>query len=366
MSGSCGSILPFQVCWRQGDETKYQQFESKEEALACFEAVEACAKRLTEEGMEVCKECPGGRWQDDWVPDHPSSYISLRAYLTEEEMEILGNLAIRARVKFDKDMGVGAHGRSFRCSKTLVPLCVVNPNTPDKRYVILHELMHHQLDELGCPCLSCPVLHTTHDGVKMLGDVKLPYDCWLYNIDNNVDPAFLPNTVQIVWELIQHSRFNPFLQRCFSCTAQTARDKSLKELLRGETLLSYCNSKTDPHPVRRVMMAIQYATARLEGSTPVLAWFRKVLKEEGARGDDVIALGEAISGEIHLVDMDVCRMEEEDAAEALTVGMLLDLKRVLSILLPDFAVELSGLQTLPSCHENRSRYVVNINIMLRR
>ncbi|EKX38969.1 hypothetical protein GUITHDRAFT_114849 [Guillardia theta CCMP2712] len=359
-------ILPFQVCWRGDGKVQHEEFERREDAIAFYESVPSCtAKRLTEEGVEVCLECGGGRWEEDWTPDHPSSYISLRAFLTEEEMNVLGDLARRARVKFDRSMGIGAHGRSLRCERTLVPLCLVNPSTPDKRYVILHELMHHQLDDLGCPCLSCPLLHIDERGRRRIGDAPIPDGCWLEMIDNKVDPTFLPNTVQIVWELIQHSRFNPFLDKNFSSRAHTARDKSLKELLRGDALLSYCNPKTDPHPVRRVMMAIQYATAKLEGSMPVLSWFRKMLKQEGATGEDIIELGEAISNQIHVVDVDVCRLEEEEA-EAVMAGMLLDLKRVLSLLIPDFVVDLKGMQPLPSCHENRSRFITNLNIELRR
>ena len=82
-----------------------------------------------------------------------ANWQPLSDYLSASEMQILGQLASRVRVMLDPSMPATLHGTS-RVQKG-VPLAIVNPNAPDKRYVILHELMHHQLDELGCPSLCC-------------------------------------------------------------------------------------------------------------------------------------------------------------------------------------------------------------------
>jgi hypothetical protein len=77
----------------------------------------------------------------------------LNAYFKESELVVLGELANRVRVVIDRSLPSTLHGTS-RVSNG-VPLAIINPRAPDKRYVILHELMHHQLDELGCPSLCC-------------------------------------------------------------------------------------------------------------------------------------------------------------------------------------------------------------------
>jgi hypothetical protein len=89
-------------------------------------------------------------------------------------MARLGGLGRRARVKLDASMSDTAHGRAERCPHTSIPLCRINPKTPDVRYVILHELMHHQLNELGCPAIICPQLSRQHDGSLYLGRTLVP------------------------------------------------------------------------------------------------------------------------------------------------------------------------------------------------
>eukprot|EP00960_Hanusia_phi_P031246 749180-Hanusia_phi.AAC.3 len=48
-----------------------------------------------------------------------------------------------------------------------LPIALVNPAAPDPKYVIIHEVMHHQMDYLGCPSLL----------VSFYGE--LPADSWL-------------------------------------------------------------------------------------------------------------------------------------------------------------------------------------------
>ena len=90
----------------------------------------------------------------------------LTDFFNETELRVLGELANRVRVVMDRSLPSTLHGTS-RVSNG-VPLAIINPGAPDKRYVILHELMHHQLDELGCPSLCCT-----------LQAKEIPLDSWL-------------------------------------------------------------------------------------------------------------------------------------------------------------------------------------------
>ena len=90
----------------------------------------------------------------------------LTDFFSETELRVLGELANRVRVVMDRSLPSTLHGTS-RVSNG-VPLAIINPGAPDKRYVILHELMHHQLDELGCPSLCCT-----------LQAKEIPLDSWL-------------------------------------------------------------------------------------------------------------------------------------------------------------------------------------------
>ena len=77
----------------------------------------------------------------------------LSDFFRPDELEVLGTLAGRVRVVLDRSLPSTLHGTSRVTDG--VPLAIINPRAPDKRYVMLHELMHHQLDELGCPSLCC-------------------------------------------------------------------------------------------------------------------------------------------------------------------------------------------------------------------
>jgi len=90
----------------------------------------------------------------------------LTDFFSETELRVLGELANRVRVVMDRSLPSTLHGTSRVTNG--VPLAIINPGAPDKRYVILHELMHHQLDELGCPSLCCT-----------LQAKEIPIDSWL-------------------------------------------------------------------------------------------------------------------------------------------------------------------------------------------
>jgi len=89
---------------------------------------------------------------DSGVFDNPPQQ-PLTDFFKDTELAVLGELANRVRVVMDRSLPSTLHGTSRVTNG--VPLAIINPRAPDKRYVILHELMHHQLDELGCPSLCC-------------------------------------------------------------------------------------------------------------------------------------------------------------------------------------------------------------------
>ena len=75
-----------------------------------------------------------------------------------------------------------------------VPVAIINPllsvlDNFTRRYVILHELMHHQLDELGCPSLCCTVQAK-----------EIPADSWLLRVHFY---TFVTRLVLHLWEMIQ-------------------------------------------------------------------------------------------------------------------------------------------------------------------
>eukprot|EP00286_Rhodomonas_abbreviata_P000430 CAMPEP_0181290732 /NCGR_PEP_ID=MMETSP1101-20121128/1572_1 /TAXON_ID=46948 /ORGANISM="Rhodomonas abbreviata, Strain Caron Lab Isolate" /LENGTH=429 /DNA_ID=CAMNT_0023395039 /DNA_START=74 /DNA_END=1361 /DNA_ORIENTATION=- len=345
-------IPPFQVVWVEGESVHHREFFKKDEAETCFNSLPLDKhKRLTLKGAEVRRHAPGrSEWPLQWVPDHPAAYHHMCNFFSEQELLKLGDVCRRTRIKFNHHMSLCSHGMSLRCQHTRVPLCIINPTTPDKRYVILHEMMHHQLDFLGTPCLVCPQIARNGTGDATFGGIRVPEGHWMHHINSHVDPTFMGNCVKHIWELIQHARFNIFIEKHFQCTPALARDKEYSEFIEGRALYSYCNAATDAHPVRRVMMAVHLATVLLECSPPTQQRMRRMLEGEGERGRDIVALGEQLDANIQRADLEVCDMGEEDA-EAMTGGMLLDLEKVLQVLVPHFCVEVGDLRALPSLHD---------------
>ena len=100
----------------------------------------------------VRTKAPVDKKSDEDSLDNPPQQ-PLTDFFSQNELEVLGDLANRVRVVIDRSLPSTLHGTSRVTNG--VPLAIINPRAPDKRYVILHELMHHQLDELGCPSLCC-------------------------------------------------------------------------------------------------------------------------------------------------------------------------------------------------------------------
>ena len=275
------------MVWRQGSVLHHREFKLEREATEFYHALgSSTRKRLTRRGREIAVAGVDERgWPLEWVPDHPSAYQLLDDFLCAEDLARLGALPQRVRVKLDASMTDSAHGRAERCKHTNLPLCLVNPGTPDVRYVILHELMHHQLNEVGCPALVIPNLSLGGNGSRHLGNAAVPSDSFLQQIDVVVDPTFVSDLLTTLWELIQHSRFNPFIMKNFGCGAQNARDKMASDIFRGLAVNPYC-SRDDCAAVRIIMLAVHYATTALEGSPRVCREFERFLR---AHGDEVLA-----------------------------------------------------------------------------
>jgi len=176
------------------------------------------------------------------------------------------------RVLIDPTLPNTLHGTS---RVTLgVPLAVVNPQAPDRRYVILHELMHHQLDELGCPSLCCTV-----KGME-------PQGSWLRETKFQ---NFVRGLLVQLWELIQHSRFNPMLARVFRCGPESARDGEYKRYIAQSALPMYgmCGQNGNM-AVRKVAVSAHVATCMLEASPQIQKEFKAFVRSRFSQGPDMV------------------------------------------------------------------------------
>mmetsp|Transcript_25553 Transcript_25553/g.40043 ORF Transcript_25553/g.40043 Transcript_25553/m.40043 type:complete len:202 (-) Transcript_25553:260-865(-) len=193
-----------------------------------------------------------------------------------------------------------------------------------------------------------------------LGQVVIPKTYWLSLVNTTIDPTFLMVLVKTIWELIQHSRFNGFIKNEFGCGPESARDQEVQELLGARAQFPYCNPRTDPHPVRRVMLGLHLVTTLLEGSERMKDQFRAYLRREGDYGNDIIEFAEEVFRNINISDPPVCSMSEEEA-EAMNGAMLMDLQAVLSVVLPGVVVEVGDVTPLQILHASRSRFVASIS-----
>ena len=162
-----------------------------------------------------------------------------------------------------------------------VPVTIINPllsvlDNFTRRYVILHELMHHQLDELGCPSLCCT-----------LQAKEIPADSWLRRVHFY---TFVTRLVLHLWELIQHSRFNPMLKRAFKSGPESVRDSEYREYMSWCKSIPYydmCGS--DGHAsVKRVAIAAHVATVILEGSLELRKEFLEFVRSRYPTSDDMV------------------------------------------------------------------------------
>jgi hypothetical protein len=203
---------------------------------------------------------------------------SLSSYFTEEELRSLGDLAhhVKVVVAYWRMMPSNLHGTSAVVNG--VPVAIINPllSALDKRYVILHELMHHQLDELGCPSLCC----------QWKTDL-IPEGSWLRRVHFY---TVVTRLVLHLWELIQHSRFNPMLKRAFKSGPESVRDSEYREYMSWRKSIPYydmCGS--DGHAsVKSVAIAAHVATVILEGSIELRIEFIKFVRSRYPTGDDMV------------------------------------------------------------------------------
>ena len=254
----------------------------------------------------------------------------LRDFFREEELLVLGNLADRVRVVIDRSLPSTLHGTSRVTNG--VPLAIINPHAPDKRYVILHELMHHQLDELGCPSLCCT-----------LQAKEIPERSWLRRTQFQ---SFVRGLLVQLWELIQHSRFNKMIFRVFSCGPESARDKEYRGYMASKSLPTYAMCRSDGHAsLKKVAIAAHIATVMLEGSKELQRDFLEFVRTRYPAGDDMVALGHKMLQCVRPCDIELLKMSRQQL-DALMTSMLEDLTNMLDTLDTGLKVRVGGVQPL--------------------
>ena len=202
----------------------------------------------------------------------PNKRQPLTDFFDPKELAVLGTLASRVKVIIDATLPPTLHGTS-RVAEG-VPLAIVNERAPDRRYVILHEAMHHQLDEIGCPSLCC----------SLAG--KEPPGSWLLH---TAFPKFVRGLLVQLWELIQHSRFNSMLSRVFQCGPQSARNMEYMSYISNKRIPMYGMCGSDGHPsLHRVVVAAHIATVSMEASEEVCTKFITFVRQRFQMGDSMV------------------------------------------------------------------------------
>eukprot|EP00286_Rhodomonas_abbreviata_P021937 CAMPEP_0181306844 /NCGR_PEP_ID=MMETSP1101-20121128/10535_1 /TAXON_ID=46948 /ORGANISM="Rhodomonas abbreviata, Strain Caron Lab Isolate" /LENGTH=317 /DNA_ID=CAMNT_0023412965 /DNA_START=227 /DNA_END=1177 /DNA_ORIENTATION=+ len=289
-------------------------------------------RRPSKDGIKVQQPLPKGTQQP------------LTDFFEESELELLGELTGRVRVVIDSSLPPTLHGTSRVTDG--VPLAIVNPKAPDRRYVILHELMHHQLDELGCPSLCC----TLHG--------KTPADSWLKHTQfQNLVRGLL---VQL-WELIQHSRFNLMLFRVFRCGPESAREGEYRGYMSKGYLPAYGMCRRDGHPsLRRVAVTAHVATVVLEGSQQLQQDFRRFVGMTYPNGDELFKMGEALVACISKKDVEFLRLSKA-ALDQEMHSMLSDLKKVIETLGSGMRIKVGPVQPLKEKFNGRCSTVSHVD-----
>lgn len=269
---------------------------------------------------------------------------NLQEFFQESELAILGPLANRVKVVIDASLPATLHGTSRVTDG--VPLAIVNPKAPDRRYVILHELMHHQLDELGCPSLCC-----TLQG-------KAPQDSWLRHTQFQ---ALVRGLLVQLWELIQHSRFNLMLARVFKCGPESAREGEYRSYMNKGYLPAYGMCRRDGHPsLRRLAVAAHVATVELEGSNELQRDFRRFVNMTYPSGPELYAMGEKLVGCINKKDVELLRLTKAQL-DAEMQNMLDDLKKVIENLNSGMRIKVGPVQPLKEKFNGRCSTVSHVD-----
>ena len=257
----------------------------------------------------------------------------LDEFFRADELLRFGPLARQVLVVFDQTLPPSLHGKSV--VEGGVPLAYVNPRAADHRYVILHELMHHQLDELGCPSLW----------VTVRGSI--PDASWL---NRNTFAVFARGALVQLWELIQHSRFNLMLLRAFNCSPESAREAEYQRYIERGYFSSFGLSGRQEH--RTIEGAVHVATVLMEGSASLQQKVLHFVHKNYSNAEQVVWIGKTISEAIGEVDVELLQMDSRELASMFR-SMLSDLRKVLTCLGFGMGVWVGELHPLPEKFKDR-------------
>mmetsp|Transcript_40053 Transcript_40053/g.62518 ORF Transcript_40053/g.62518 Transcript_40053/m.62518 type:complete len:244 (+) Transcript_40053:44-775(+) len=232
-----------------------------------------------------CLRCPWGpsaqgysrhRRDSDDENFEPPRRQPLNDFFEDSELECLGELKDQVQVIIDDSLPSSLHGTS-RVEEE-VPLAIINPQVPDMRYVIMHEVMHHRLDRLGCPSLSCSIRGS------------VPSNSWMSRTKFEL---FVRGPVLVLWELIQHSRFNQMISRVFRCEPKSARESEYNRYLSAGFLPTFGMTRGPNHDgtLWAVTAATHLAVALLEGSEDVIQRMIGFITQSHSSGADIVGIG---------------------------------------------------------------------------
>ena len=268
----------------------------------------------------------------------PSGRRPLCDFFCADELARFGALAEQVFVVFDESLPATLHGKSV--VENGVPLALVNPRAADPRYVILHECMHHVLDELGCPSLWVTVRPSFS---------SVPKPSWLGPV---LFPVFARGALVQLWELIQHSRFNRMLKRVFNCSPHSARDAEYSRYIQRGCFQTFGLSSSGDPVHQAIEGAVHVATVLMEGSVVVQKAVLEFVHETYANGAEVVRMGQHIFEAIREEDHELRELQASELA-GMFRGMLQDLKMVLSILAPEMGVWIGDIQPLQQKFKER-------------
>lgn len=296
-----------------------------------------------------CTSCcdPRGRHRrlSDAEDDEDLSFRirPLSDFFSSEELANFGNLANQVKVQFDKNLPPSLHGTSRW--ENGVPLAIINPQAPDPRYVILHELMHHQLDDMGCPALVCQLSH------------PVPLSSWMSLIRFE---AFAQGLLCVLWELVQHSRFNRMLLRVYNCSPASARDKEYQRYLDRGTFptIGLAGPSGDPR-LWMLAAAGHVVVISLEGTEEMVDKVKRFIRNSHRYGPNIVELGERIAGLIVSKDLTFAELSPEQR-ELEFQHMVHDMLAVLEALGSGMEITCGDFKSVAQKIDNRCHVIVPI------
>ncbi|EKX49906.1 hypothetical protein GUITHDRAFT_104303 [Guillardia theta CCMP2712] len=267
--------------------------------------------------MQYLPSCSCGNEEDIGVTkeslptkenDSTRRAVSINEFFTMSEMQYMGRWADEVRVIFDGTLPPSMHGKSML--ENGVPIALVNPAAPDPKYVIIHEIMHHHMDNLGCPSLLVSVVE------------EPPESSWLRAVSFKV---FTNGILVQLWELIQHSRFNVM------CGPESARDRQYIRYMEQGKLHSYGLEKTGNTQARNLDIAVHLAVIWMEGSDDVKQRVIDFILRTYKDGSDILRLGESIVCCIQPEDVDFFCMDKNEARRVFS-DMVKEMEKILRII----------------------------------